>query len=288
MNFLQTRKQHGRVYATSLPGGLIVPWTLLPLGDYIKYTLDTKRGAFSLALMENEIFLKCVLDGSLKRQIDFLNAGIVTTVANNIWQYSGPTGIDSFNEDLENARVEVFGQDHSILNELVQLVTMAFPYTPEQVEAMPYDTFLTRVAQAEKKLLMLGMIQEPVKIHQPEVPQESFKKPKIDAKKLFEEQQQKLKQNKLQAERVAFAKTVKPDPQVTSLPKKKWWKVSPVLEAPSPQKIDFQTESREVSAFGSSGWEKADAILARDKMIKDSQVIYKDLLAELGKRKRGG
>ena len=281
MGFSKTRKNHGRVYATLLPNGLTVPWKPLSIGDYIKYTRDSRRGVFSLTFIENEIFHKSVLDESIKRQMDFLNAGLVSTVANNIWEHSGPTGVDAFNRDLDNARNEAFGEEQAVLNELLQLITMAFPYTPEEVYEMPYETMLLRAVQAEKKLLMLGIIQEPVVISPPaeEIKPQRQDKPKIDAKKIFDEEQARLQKKKM-------VDSLPPDPVISQLPKKKWWKKSPVLEAPSPQHLDFQTEGAELTAFGSSGWEKQDAHIARAKLVEDAQVIYKDLLAELAARKQ--
>lgn len=268
--FCSVRKEHGGTFATVFEDGLIVPWRLLTMQEYVSYTRDLASSPVPQCYIEDEIFVKCVLDDSLVRRIDYLHAGVVQNVVQNIWQYSGPLGIDAFNEDLNAAREEVNESSLAIIHDLVSLVTSAFPYTPEQVYAMDYSTFLIRVAQAEKKLIQYGQMKEPVTL----IDRSAIGKrqrPKIDPKKLFDLQHKQKPSTPVEPE---------------ELPSGKWYKESPVLEAPSPKKIDFDLERMEAETFGTtSGWDLVDREIQRDQMVKDAKVIYKDLLKKMEERK---
>jgi hypothetical protein len=69
--------------------------------------------------------------------------------------------------------------------------------------------------------------------------------------------------------------------------KEKWWEDSPVLEATGKHNIDFEVEST-VQDMELSGHEKADVHIARAKMKKEAQVMYKDLLEKLEKKRQAG
>jgi len=275
----EVRKEHGGVYVTVFEDGLLVPWKPLSLGDYIKYTQDSNRGLIPHAQLEDEIFVKCVQDDSVLRQMSFMKAGIIATVVSNIWQFSGPTGVNEFNDDLEAARHILLTDGVRALHELVQIITIAFPYKPEEVYEMPYETFLFRLAQSEKKLLELGLfLKEPISLQVPEDKDkrrklgkiEQPKKPVIDAKRLWDQQQAKSPAQEKQP-----VKT-----------EEKWWKTSPVLEATKEHGIDFTTEAAEQEVFGLTGHEKADADIDRASLVDDAQWIYADLLKELANRKK--
>jgi hypothetical protein len=279
----EIRKSYGGVYVTAFDDGFLVPWKPLSIGDFLKYSQDRQRGIIPVVCLEDEIFLKCVQDESILRQMPFLKAGIVTTVVINIWQFSGPSGIEEFTNDLNTARYLLDSPDVRILHELVQLISIAFPYKPEEIYEMDYQKFLFRVAQSEKKLLQMGIfLKEPITV------QTEIKKPKksklgtieqprpsLDAKKLWDEQHtpQTDTPKKVSMEDVKMTGD-------------KWWSKSPVLEAPNKHNIDFKTEAAEQHTFGLSGHEKADIHIETAKMIEDAKWIYKDLLSDLAKRKK--
>jgi hypothetical protein len=276
----EVRKQHGSTYATVFPDGTIVPWKPLSIEDFIKYSFDQFRGLIPPVHLEDEIFKKCIIDTTYIRQMSLLKAGIVSTVVSNIWQYSGPTGIDAFNNDLNTARQMLNADGVKAIHQLVEMVTLAFPYKPEEVYQMDYETLLMRVAQAEAKLLQLGTIKEPIQMKdedkkpqrgpRPSDPNQKFKS-RIDAKKLWEEQRGIKQQDQ---------------PIPSKDQEKKWWKKSPVLEVPPKHNIDFNTEQKEHDIFALSGHEKADVHIARDKMVKDAQWIYADLIKELAQKNK--
>lgn len=275
------RKRFGGTYITIFNDDLVVPWKLLSIQDYIQYDSDVKRGLIPLSHLENEIFKKCVLDDSLLRQFDSLKAGVIATVVQHIWEYSGPTGIDSFNQDIENARVSLSSDGSKVLHQCAQLISTAFPYKPEEIYGMDYPTFLLRLAQAESKLIQAGMLKEPIRIEQPGLtkerkgPRPSDPNNRVDAKRIWEDQQFKKDSSKK-------------SPGQGKRGKDKWWKVSPVLESSDSHQINFREESAEQHVFGATGHEKADIHITSDKMVKDAQWIYKDLLAGLAKKKKHG
>jgi len=299
----EVREEYGGVYVTCFDDGLLVPWQPLSMGDYIKYTQDYNRRVFVPSRLEDEIFRKCVVDDSLVRQLSFLKAGIITTVVLNIWQYSGPSGISSFNQDLEVARSMLNADGVRALHDLVQVITMAFPYKPEEVYDMEYETFLLRLAQSEKKLLELGAIKEPIvmqDVNQEKGPSplEQFiqgeaevKKPKIDAKKLWDRQQGLDSSDdpgrQLWDKHQQQAAHAPPKRQPVQVHSKKWWSESPVLEAETQHKIDFKTEATEMQVLGATSHEKVDAHIDRAMMVKDTAWIYQDLINTLNKRKSG-
>ena len=271
----EVRKKHGSIFVTIFSDDIVIPWKPLTVEEYIKYQLDQSRRLISIAQLEDEIFRKCVQDESLIRQMPFLKAGIISTVVSNIWQQSGPSGIDSFNKDLDTARYLLQLDGIKILHQLVQIVSTAFPYKPEEIYAMDYETLLFRTVQAEEKLIQLGHMKEPlqlevIKQEEKETTKDpsTEKKPIVDAKKLWELQQ----------------KDKQPKGKITPRSSKKWWKKSPVIEAQKTHNIDFNIEKKELDIFGVSSHDKTDLHINRAKMIEDAKVIYKDLLEELSKK----
>jgi hypothetical protein len=256
----EVRFQYGRVYVTSFPDGLSVPWRPLTVQEYIEYSKDTERGVYLPVYIEDEMFQKCVVDESLRSLSGSLKAGVISTVAVNIWQISGPTSVEAFNEDLETAREQINQSAVTVIHELVQLITLAFPYTPEQIYQMDYETFVSRVIQAENKLLQTGMIQEPIRMSQKG--KQPRKRPLRDLKKVFEQQQRQ-------------------EAPVPSEKTEDWWKKTD-------HGIDFGTEGKEQEVFGVHGHDKLDLHIAQDKMVKEAQVQYADVLEKLRKKREAG
>jgi len=313
--FSKTRQEYGDTYLTSFPDGPVIPWRPLSLGDYLKYSRDYARKLIPTSILEDEIFKKCVIEKTFIRQMPFMKAGIISVVVQNIWEMSGPVGITEFNNDLEMARTILFSDGTRAIQDLVQVITMAFPYKPEEIYAMDYETFLLRVAMAEKKLLEMGMLKEPIEmkdaseetqkkkkprvefrdlnhIEQPKgPPPEETLSPRIDAKALWEKQQKTPKKPPVE---------IKKEEMETPLSsKEKPWKVSPVLEAKNKKKIDFAADSRDADDMSLDNDEKnahpdvRAKILemktkdTRNNLIKTAQWVYADLLAELEKKKQG-
>ena len=287
------RQAYGRVFCTSFPSGLDVPWKLLPIGEYIKYAQEIRRGIAVPSELEDEIFDKCVQDKVLVEQRPFLAAGVVATISSNIWQHSGPTGIESFNDDLEFARQEITGSEEAVLHDLVQVITLAFPYKPEEVYEMSYDTMLLRVAQAEKKLIQTGMMEEPVKLFDKNADKQKAPKPKIDLRKAYEQQ----KGGELARD------IANPAPLPQDIQREKWWEVSPILETKNKKKIDFNQERKMIEqgpaaqvenkagqmvteSTRMSSMANADQDIARAEMVERAKVIYGPLIQKLNEQRK--
>lgn len=200
---LATRRAYGDVFATTFEDGTIVPWKLLSVDDYIHYDMLYQAQLYPDAFIEDEIFRKCVLDGSLVSHIDQLKAGIVTTVVQNILQLSGPHQPNDLQQLLEIKRHEV----SNILHDMIIWICQAFPgYKPDDLYLMSYPDLMLRFAQAEVKLMRAGIITEPfsyfnqnektpkpkktAKLNQTPPPVQPSPPPKINMAQQFEQQQQ--------------------------------------------------------------------------------------------------
>jgi len=96
--------------------------------------------------LEDDIWEKCVLEHTFPVGHDFIDAGIVTTVAQAILSISQPASMDDANTVLANCRIQI--QD--AYEQAVLTICEAFPsYLPEDIEKMSWPTVLKRLAQAE-------------------------------------------------------------------------------------------------------------------------------------------
>lgn len=283
----QARKVYGNTFVTLIQEDkytVAIPWQPLSIQDYIDYTHAFTRDLIPIGIIENEIFIKCVSDQTYVQQIDTLKAGVITTVVSNILEYSAPQGIDSFNNDLDLARSLLNEDGIGIIHQFVSYITDAFPYKPEEVYAMNYETFLFRAVQAEAKLMKAGILQEPIKVYKAEEEEKKeVKRPNIDVKKLWESK---------------FQNKPTPRQPPTNHKKKKWWKVSPILEATEKSNIDFEGErvaqdSTHLDNHDLSEPPEVKEFLAqqktkdsRAKMVEDARWIYKDVIEALNQKKR--
>lgn len=164
LDILRLREQHGECFAIRLPDGQLIPWRALAVSEYIEYERLLQSGVYPRARLENEIFEKCVLDKTLVNEIGKARAGVVTAVADAVMAHSGPQSLQDLNQILEFSRHRAA----QVVHDLSSLVCTAFPgYTPEDLEKLDYITFMLRVAQAEKKLLQSGLLQQPISFDPP-------------------------------------------------------------------------------------------------------------------------
>lgn len=285
VKLLEIRHKYADVYVSQFDNDLVVPWRPLTLKQFADYCKDIQRNFIPPGILENEVFRACVVDRDIVDHMDELQAGIVTTVVQNILDMSGPRGPESFNEDLGQAREIVRGGQDAFIHEAVYLLTLAFPYKPEDIYAMDYPVLLQRLALAEYKLMETGILQQPINIvNKTGDKQEAFAdlnpepekpKPRIDAKKLWEEQQAK-KQGVRRVQQ--------------EIPREKWWKESPVLEAKKKHKINFGRDAEEAGLYLLDNHERnepkvmreylLDQKLAgkREQLLKDVDWIYPELV----------
>jgi len=187
---LRLREQYGPAYAIQLPGGKAIPFRLLTLGEYLEYENLIGSKTYPYEQIEDEIFKKCVLDQSYLDFFNLLPAGEVSSTVSAIRAYSGPSSAEQFNLDLDIARRRV----DSGIHDMVGTICRAFPsYKPEDVYGMNYDTFVIRVAQAERLLIQAGILTEPVVILSPEPQKQRIKPPRmVNPKQVYEDQQKPL------------------------------------------------------------------------------------------------
>ena len=115
-----------------------------------------------LPQLEEAVFLKCLVEPQfLVHEIGHMKAGIITTVANLIYQFSGPQNMDDITQHLNQERIIV--QD--LTYQAVATICRAFPaYTPDAVLQLSWATLVNRLAMAEAVLLNTGAISEPLEI----------------------------------------------------------------------------------------------------------------------------
>jgi hypothetical protein len=180
------REIHGSVFVTETPDGLIVPWRPLSFGEFLEYEAAFKGGLIAPASLEDEIWKKCVTDPILQKNIALQKAGTVTTVVRSIMENSGPQSINNFNDVLNYYRGIALQPVHAVAT----VICRAFPgYTPDDIYDMDFHKMSLRLAQAEAKLMALGLMQEPIIFMSPEEEQEGPKERpqiKVDPKKLKE------------------------------------------------------------------------------------------------------
>lgn len=155
MNLLQYRIKYGECFV-SVFEDLIIPWRKLTLQEWLNFNRSPSL-AFIVAEVEDLIFSLCVLDATIKENIDLFPAGIVSSVANQILIASGPETEDQINISLEEARARI----NSVFYSFIPFVCSVFPaYKPEDLLVMNYETFMERVALAEKRLIELNVLGE--------------------------------------------------------------------------------------------------------------------------------
>lgn len=198
-NIHTLRAKYGEGYCTVINEDTIIPWKPLSIGDYYKYDLLRRQDNVNSSILEDEIFTKCVIDKNYIKDLDWLPAGIVNIVVQNILMYSGPGSIDEFNTYLDHNRQLA----NSYLHNLVPYIIRAFPcYTLEDVYEMPYDICMLRLAQAESFLLKIGVLKEPFYLTDEQAPKPKKSKISAEDMKHIKDQWEGQRKN-LDKERIA-------------------------------------------------------------------------------------
>ena len=169
------RRRHGDSFVTRFLDGTEVPWKPLSVQEFIEYDSLFQDQRYPPSQLEDEVFAKCCQDDTFVINIDELEAGIVTTTVAQIMEASGPlNGPEQITYDLNVAR----NQSQDFFSQSVVLICQVFPgYKPEDVYLLEYKTFLLRLAQAEGRLLELGIMQEPLSLLGVEDQEEPVKQP---------------------------------------------------------------------------------------------------------------
>jgi hypothetical protein len=155
------RRRYGDNWLTVFPDGLEIPWRQLTLQEFLDYDDLFRSGRYTAVEVEDEIFQLAVLESLYTDNLDILPAGIVSVVVAQILYVSGPSSPEQIGNDLNIARTQV--QD--FISSAVTLICSVYPaYKPDEVFNLKYDVFMRRLAMAEKRLLELGILREPLTV----------------------------------------------------------------------------------------------------------------------------
>jgi hypothetical protein len=271
------RELYGRVYTTTLPDGVVFPWKPLSVGEVVKYTRLFNEGRIPHFVLENEIFRKSVLDKQKVKNLGELKAGTVSIVARSILAGSDVPDLETFNSKLDKSRIAL---SNEVLHNFVMIICMMFPaYKPEDVYAMDFDTFIERLALAERLQFEKGMREEPIylRIEGTEEKEEEKKVPKTnprDLKKKFEEQRGKT----TSAEEVLRAHKTEPN--------RTKHKTSDTVNKSysSGQNVIITQADTKEHIFSLNGQERQDFDIASAKEMQKMSEIYKPYIDQM---KRG-
>lgn len=279
---ISLRKLYSGFFAIEFDNGIVIPWRVLTLSEYLKYSEEYFRGIYPPSVLEDEIFCLCVQNETILNQIDFLPAGMISSVVTSIWQYSCPQNVKQLSDDLDSARSLIMDERFKSLHDMVQLVSTAFPsYKLEELYNMEYSLLMKRFALAEKKLLETGYLQGPV-VFNVESKDEPLKRSLIveEAHKRWLIQEGLLNEESVE-------QTIE-KPKLFSKKNKKSDHESPVLKTKKPflssEAVKRERYKQEESI---SGHDLIELPLARHEMIKSAQIIYADVLKALAKEQEG-
>lgn len=242
------------IYLSYLPDGTEVAWKPLSVGEYLELYQQQERGIIPVVILEEEIFRKCVLDQGLQFKLDLLPAGTVSTIAKIIFDASGPKNEQDLSHALDSARVVA----KHVLHTLVPIICQIFPaYTPEILYHLDFETFMLRLAQAESRLLAMGIIQEPISFNDTSKP----------------EKQAKSQRNLKKAWEQAYQKTPAAPPVQ---------KPRATPTGPQKQVIITDMDAEEHAAIY-TGHEAEDRIIIEHEMVQNTSPIYKDYQEQIRK-----
>lgn len=138
-------KKNPQLYLYDSPEGRAV-FRLLTLEEYRVAEKLSKECPATLPSIEEEVWDMCIVEQTFDPEMDRLNAGTVSTIAQVILFLSTPQDLKGVEAKMIEARAEA----NKTREMLILKVCEGFPsYTPEQVEKFDWPTLAMRVAQAE-------------------------------------------------------------------------------------------------------------------------------------------
>jgi len=157
MDVVEAFKKHRILYISQFEWGAFI-WRPLTWDEASLYARLFDMAPKAKADLEEEIFNLCIIEHPMPEE-DFWEwqAGVVTTVANQIIYFSRPQGPEDFLERLE--AVKTMAQQNAF-NAMYAYIIKAFPsYKIEDLQVLPLEALLERIAIAE---LVIG---EPLPLH---------------------------------------------------------------------------------------------------------------------------
>lgn len=147
-NVFKLYTEHKHLYLFQSGQGSVL-FTLLPFDKTKLVERIVKAYPALTTTIEDNIWEECVVEHSFPSRVEDMDAGIVSTITRLIMRLSSPNTIEEIQSDLDKTRENLT----DIRDQIVTKICEAFPaYTPEEVEAMDWQTQIKRLAQAEKVL----------------------------------------------------------------------------------------------------------------------------------------
>ena len=140
-----TFKNNSQLFIYESPEGRAI-FRLLTLEEYRVAEKLSRECPATLPSIEEEVWDMCIIEQTYDPEIDRLNAGIISTVAQLILRLSTAQDLSGVEREVVKARIEA----SKTREMLILKVCEGFPsYTPEQVEKFDWPTLAMRVAQSE-------------------------------------------------------------------------------------------------------------------------------------------
>lgn len=138
-------KKNPQLYVYESPEGRAV-FRLLTLEEYRIAEKLSRECPATLPSIEEEVWDMCILEQTFDPDIDRLNAGTVSTIAQLVLSLSTAKDLAGVEQKIAEARIEAAKTREM----LILKVCEGFPsFTPDAVEKMDWPTLALRVAQSE-------------------------------------------------------------------------------------------------------------------------------------------
>jgi hypothetical protein len=143
--FKELINQHQNIYLFEIEQGRVL-FHLLPYQDYASYRYMAMVYPNMKTQIEDEIWDKCVVEHSFGVGQDYIEAGVITTIANLVLHFSCSKKPADANTILEASRESL----RDAVQQAILFICEAFPsYLPEHLEKMNWYKLMKRLAQAE-------------------------------------------------------------------------------------------------------------------------------------------
>ena len=132
------------IYVSRFPDDGFVIWKPMAWGKYKQYRNVVLRNSDLLLEVEDRIFSECVIEHNYP--LEYIPAGVVTTVAQTIIHFSGFSNLDALEAFMLEKRAEV----QNVEEQIKAIVCRSFPaYKFEDLEKLPFDSVAKYLALSE-------------------------------------------------------------------------------------------------------------------------------------------
>jgi hypothetical protein len=143
--FRELVNEHTNVYLFEIEQGRVL-FRLLAYQDYSTFKYCLLNYPNMKTQVEDEIWESCVVEHTFGYASDYIDAGVVSTVANLILWFSCAKKPSDANATLDASRAQL----SDAVQQAILFICEAFPsYLPETLEKMNWHNLMKRLAQAE-------------------------------------------------------------------------------------------------------------------------------------------